>query len=159
MFLEKVQNPIHFKVIGGNKFEAFIRASETFTICCGRNIAFISELPKPMEGDGSEKDSTTTDTDTTANSELLALTWIDPVTTAEVVTPASSATTTSRRLTENNMDVKTINVASNEGSKDLTSIDLIPLENSVRRLLKSKSKNLIFMEQTGTCYHFTLLLS
>jgi hypothetical protein len=76
--------------VEGNKFEAFIKASETFTICCGRNIAFISERPEPLTNE--------------STNDLLALTWIDPVTTEIVKTMnSSSATVTSRRLEENNM--------------------------------------------------------
>jgi len=61
---KQVQNLIHFgySVDNGN-FEAYIKASETFTVCCGRNIAFISEQPNTESSD-----------------QLYALTWIDPVT-------------------------------------------------------------------------------
>ena len=58
-------------MVGDNKFEAVIKASESFSVCCGRNIAFISEIP--------EKESTLL-----TSSELIALTWIDPVTTETV---------------------------------------------------------------------------
>ncbi len=84
----------------GNKFEAFIKSSETFTICCGRNIAFISERPEPRTND--------------SNNELLALTWIDPVTTevVKILDSTSTTTSTSRRLQEisdNNSNVMIIN--------------------------------------------------
>lgn len=68
--VEQIQNPIHFEKIGDGQFTATIKASESFSVCCGRNIAFISEIPTGQSN-----------TDT---SNLNALTWIDPVTT-EVV--------------------------------------------------------------------------
>lgn len=116
IMIEQVQNPIHFKSIGGKKFEASIKASETFTICCGRNIAFISERP-----DGN-------------NDELLALTWIDPVST-EVVTTVSSQ---SRRLSGNEIDLDNVNFLSKEGSEGM---NLIPNDNNIHRILKGVKKS------------------
>jgi len=89
---KQVQNPIHIKSTNGNTLEAYIKASETFTICCGRNIAFISELPykhKPVDPshNRSEKEK----------KDLLALTWIDPVTTEVVETATTSDGKTNRR--------------------------------------------------------------
>jgi hypothetical protein len=72
-------------MVGENKFEAVIKASESFSVCCGRNIAFISEIP--------EKESTLL-----TSSELIALTWIDPVTT-ETVT-STNAIVAKRNLME-----------------------------------------------------------
>lgn len=58
-----------------------------FEVCCGRNIAFISEIP------GQSKDELEDPNNT--NGELLALTWVDPVTVEVINTPntASSSTT------------------------------------------------------------------
>ncbi len=50
--IEQMQNPVHIRAVGDDKFEAFIKASETFSVCCGRNIAFISESPS-VGNDGS----------------------------------------------------------------------------------------------------------
>lgn len=74
--LEQVQNPIHFEKLSDTEFKATIKASETFTICCGRNIAFISEIPNRNAADGLAIDR-----------KLHALTWVDPVTTEEVSYP------------------------------------------------------------------------
>ena len=63
---KQVQNPLHFDIqtISNQKrLVTYVKASETFTVCCGRNIALISE-----ELDGPN------------NNDLKALTWIDPVT-------------------------------------------------------------------------------
>ena len=159
--IEQVQNPIHFKTVDGNKLEAFIKASETFTICCGRNIAFISELPtatKSLEGkeeENGEGDEEAEQNDNSTNSgvgELLALTWIDPVTT-EVVTPpvstTSTNTSTSRRLSHDEGNVvknkerpkeSNINMKKNN-SNDNNVIDLMPVKENVHRFLKGKKKS------------------
>ena len=90
--IDQLQNPIHFKKTGEDTFEAYIKASESFKVCCGRNIAFISEIPTPS--------------DSGVIDELRALTWIDPVTT-EVVKPVvlgDGNSATSRRLSEGNSE-------------------------------------------------------
>ena len=108
-----MQNPIHFtKGKETNTFEAYIKASETFTVCCGRNIAFISEAPHRKKSSSS------------SSNELLALTWIDPVTTMDVV-PSNDAAVTLRRLSE-----------TEEG------IDLMPVNENVRRFLKAKKSHI-----------------
>ncbi len=126
--IEQVQNPIHFKVTEGNKIEAFIKASETFTICCGRNIAFISELP---------------DSSRTAGNELRALTWIDPVTTEMVNPLPNAAATTSRRLMDDNTNhgESTKSVHTNfERRNGEHVVETFPVEENIRRFLKSSSK-------------------
>ncbi len=85
---EQIQNPIHITKVGENGFEAVIKASESFSVCCGRNIAFISEIPR--------EDGTVS-----ISSELSALTWIDPVTT-EIVETGGNAIAEKRNLLENN---------------------------------------------------------
>jgi len=88
---KQLQNPIHITKVGEDKFEAYIKSSETFSVCCGRNIAFISETPANKGSGGS-------------GSDLLALTWIDPVTTNVVDHPMAAVdvdvTDTKRRLQE-----------------------------------------------------------
>eukprot|EP00551_Chaetoceros_affinis_P007135 CAMPEP_0203666460 /NCGR_PEP_ID=MMETSP0090-20130426/3486_1 /ASSEMBLY_ACC=CAM_ASM_001088 /TAXON_ID=426623 /ORGANISM="Chaetoceros affinis, Strain CCMP159" /LENGTH=660 /DNA_ID=CAMNT_0050530337 /DNA_START=229 /DNA_END=2211 /DNA_ORIENTATION=+ len=132
---KQVQNPIHFKVGEGNKIEAFIKASETFTICCGRNIAFISELPTSLSGEEENEN------------ELQALTWIDPVTT-EMVNPSSNR----RRLTMEednkkkldgritNDQLKTVDDRSTEAEGRNGGPDTFPVDENIRRFLKSKTK-------------------
>jgi len=111
IYIEQVQNPIHFESIGDKKFKAFIKSSETFTICCGRNIAFISERPEPSSYNKSN------------DNELLALTWIDPVTT-EVV---NIATSKSRRLVGEDVGIP--------------SIDIIPNNDNSHRILRGIQKS------------------
>jgi len=89
---DQLQNRLHFESItqdnGSKSFGAYIKASETVKVCCGRNMALISE--DPISGDDT----------------LKALTWVDPVTVAEVdlsMLPANTASNTAqklRRLTE-----------------------------------------------------------
>ena len=68
----QVQSMVHLEKTvddqGKTTLKAFVKASETFTICCGRNIAFISENGDPRDDYPS----------------LKALTWIDPVTVIDV---------------------------------------------------------------------------
>jgi len=78
-YAEQLQNPIHFEKLGEDKFRAVIKASETFSVCCGRNIAFISEIPA--------NESNPLETSTKSQGDLIALTWIDPVTTEAVEYP------------------------------------------------------------------------
>jgi hypothetical protein len=59
---DQIHNPVHFEYDDDSKsVVAYVKASETVRICCGRNIALISE----EEG-------------------LKALTWVDPVTVVDV---------------------------------------------------------------------------
>jgi hypothetical protein len=107
---------------GDHQFKAYIKASETFTVCCGRNIAFISELPhrfETMDHDVVVVAAATSNATTTAaaathsntsissnKNNLIALTWIDPVTT-QLVNVQQSQTNNVRRLSEevSSMDV------------------------------------------------------
>jgi hypothetical protein len=68
---EQIQNPIHLEKISDTEFKAVIKASESFSVCCGRNIAFISEVPSDKE-----------------SGSLQTLTWVDPVTTEAVDHPS-----------------------------------------------------------------------
>ena len=68
---EQIQNPIHLEKINDTEFRAVIKASESFSVCCGRNIAFISEVPSDEK-----------------SGNLQALTWVDPVTTEEIGNPS-----------------------------------------------------------------------
>lgn len=72
---KQLQNPIHFERVSNTEFRAFIKASETFSVCCGRNIAFISEVPSGA----SNHDA--------VQNPLQALMWIDPVTVEQVPYP------------------------------------------------------------------------
>jgi hypothetical protein len=68
---QQVLNPIHFefemKAAATTTWQAYIRASETTAFCCGRNMA----LMESVNGDPTQ---------------LMALTWVDPVTTVVVDT-------------------------------------------------------------------------
>ena len=68
----QVQNMVHLEKTvddgGRTSLKAFVKARETFVVCCGRNIAFISE-------NGDPRDDYPT---------LKALTWVDPVTVVDV---------------------------------------------------------------------------
>mmetsp|Transcript_15816 Transcript_15816/g.22506 ORF Transcript_15816/g.22506 Transcript_15816/m.22506 type:complete len:571 (-) Transcript_15816:198-1910(-) len=79
----QVQNRLHFDLVDSRTFKVYVKASESFTICCGRNIAF---LPPPIPP------TLTTSTFTyRANLPLQALTWVDPVTVVDVdLTPVTS---------------------------------------------------------------------
>ena len=80
-YQDQIQNPVHFEVESGDdddddgeeeKFIAYVKASETVRVCCGRNIALISEEAKV--GDSGWMPS----------GGLKALTWVDPVTVVDV---------------------------------------------------------------------------
>jgi len=89
----QVQHPVHIKAAGDGKFEAYIKASEMFEVCCGRNIAFISEIPN---GDTDVGNQSKEKHESPANgrSDLFALTWVDPVTVIAVSTPNNPSSTT-----------------------------------------------------------------
>ncbi|KAL7517290.1 hypothetical protein ACHAWX_002221 [Stephanocyclus meneghinianus] len=78
---DQIHNPIHFEEaspeekLNGVKFVAYVKASETVRVCCGRNIALISE-----EVELSTKGSASW----VENPTLKALTWVDPVTVIDV---------------------------------------------------------------------------
>jgi hypothetical protein len=73
---DQIHNPVHFeKISNGGGFVAFVKASETVRVCCGRNIALISE------------ESEVNDHGVVSwveNPTLKALTWVDPVTVVNV---------------------------------------------------------------------------
>ena len=72
------------------------------------------------------------------NKELLALTWIDPVTT-EIITPPAPITSASRRVLLDKGNV----VNKEDGPKEHDNnnvIDLMPVKEDVRRFLKGKTK-------------------
>lgn len=77
---DQIHNPIHFEVPSederkdGMSFVAYVKASETVRVCCGRNIALISEETKVKDGALSW----------VQNPTLKALTWVDPVTVVDV---------------------------------------------------------------------------
>jgi hypothetical protein len=74
----QVLNPVHWQVVQ-NKLSAVIRASETTSFCCGRNMAL---MENPLDA-----------------SALQSLTWVDPVTVTTVdTTPWNKIATTTRRL-------------------------------------------------------------
>ncbi|KAL3797718.1 hypothetical protein HJC23_000263 [Cyclotella cryptica] len=78
---DQIHNPIHFEEaspdekVNGVKFVAYVKASETVRVCCGRNIALISE----EVGLNSKGSSSWVE-----NPRLKALTWVDPVTVVDV---------------------------------------------------------------------------
>lgn len=121
-YSDQIQNPLHFEeifttttttrttastnitayegAINGNKkgFAAYLKASETFTVCCGRNIALISEEPSSLNN-ANERNSRERKNDGQKNT-LKALTWIDPVTVVNVDTkqPVAAEVKGRRRL-------------------------------------------------------------
>ena len=88
---QQVQNPIHFEKITQahndekKKLVAYIKASEIFTICCGRNIAFLNEK---NEEENHPNDNQQNTGDLHGQDDTLkALIWIDPVTVETVSLP------------------------------------------------------------------------
>jgi len=82
---DQIHNPLHFERSPDGSLMAYIKASETVTVCCGRNIALLS----------SHDDETNAPT-------LSALEWLDPVTiqpvnTSKVDDMFRSETTKQRR--------------------------------------------------------------
>jgi len=72
-YKDQLHNPIHFEESNNKTFVAYVRASETIRVCCGRNIALIGE--EVIEKDTKKM---------YASSGLKALTWVDPVTVVDV---------------------------------------------------------------------------
>jgi hypothetical protein len=58
---DQVQNRLHFERSSQEGFVAYVKASETITVCCGRNMAFFTE---PANDTGSPE-------------SLKLLTWVD----------------------------------------------------------------------------------
>ncbi|KAL7473845.1 hypothetical protein ACHAXS_014365 [Conticribra weissflogii] len=91
-YKDQIHNPIHFESAtsseeavdadGGNpKLVAYVKASETIRVCCGRNIALISEEAVARSNGG---DSNEGSVEWLSNPSLKALTWVDPVTVVDV---------------------------------------------------------------------------
>jgi len=108
---DQIHNPIHFEMVssddnnnneeegeegggggGGvnNKFIAYVKASETVRVCCGRNIALISEEVRVVD-DGSSSNNNDNNNNSgkrevewMPSGGLKALTWVDPVTVVDV---------------------------------------------------------------------------
>mmetsp|Transcript_47760 Transcript_47760/g.144436 ORF Transcript_47760/g.144436 Transcript_47760/m.144436 type:complete len:701 (-) Transcript_47760:262-2364(-) len=92
---DQIQNRLHFEVLlnenGSRSFVAYVKASETFTVCCGRNIALMSDDGTNLNGE---------------KPVLRALTWVDPITVVDVDTGTGQRVSeTKRRLlsTENRL--------------------------------------------------------
>ena len=75
----QVLNPIHLDFWSTTEWSAHIRASETSSFCCGRNMAL-------MEGND--------------DAQLRALTWVDPVTIIDIDTTPGANNKPRRQLTE-----------------------------------------------------------
>lgn len=94
---DQIHNPIHFEeasaedIAKGVKFIAYVKASETVRVCCGRNIALISE-ETGIDENGLVK--------WVENPTLKALTWVDPVTVVDVDLGDVAAKLNNRRLEE-----------------------------------------------------------
>jgi hypothetical protein len=58
---DQVQNRLHFERSSQEGFVAYVKASETITVCCGRNMAFFTEPSK----------------DSQSRESLKLLTWVD----------------------------------------------------------------------------------
>jgi len=91
-YKDQIHNPIHFEKVtaseeeggidGGNpNFVAYVKASETVRVCCGRNIALISEEAM-VDNDGG--DANERSVEWVSSPTLKALTWVDPVTVVDV---------------------------------------------------------------------------
>jgi hypothetical protein len=78
---DQIHNPLHFEVSSeedrrnGVPFVVYVKASETVRVCCGRNIALISE-ESAVGDDGVSS--------WVEEPKLKALTWVDPVTVVDV---------------------------------------------------------------------------
>lgn len=89
-YQDQIQNPVHFELVKGGeeeegKFVAYVKASETIRVCCGRNIALISEEPQRVVNDGGEGgDGKAAEVGWMPSGALKALTWVDPVTVVDV---------------------------------------------------------------------------
>jgi hypothetical protein len=75
----QVLNPIHLEFTSKQEWSAHIRASETSSFCCGRNMAL-------MRGESEE--------------QLRALTWVDPVTILDIDTTPGATNKKRRKLAE-----------------------------------------------------------
>ena len=93
---DQIHNPIHFEAPSedgkkdGVPFVAYVKASETVRVCCGRNIALISEETELKDGVVTWVQTPT----------LKALTWVDPVTVVDVNLGDVMSKLNGRRLDE-----------------------------------------------------------
>ena len=87
-YQDQIHNPIHFEMTsnsnreeeeGEEKFIAYVKASETVRVCCGRNIALISEEARHVDNV-----SNSGEVEWMPSGGLKALTWVDPVTVVDV---------------------------------------------------------------------------
>mmetsp|Transcript_6257 Transcript_6257/g.9161 ORF Transcript_6257/g.9161 Transcript_6257/m.9161 type:complete len:596 (-) Transcript_6257:154-1941(-) len=125
---DQVQNRLYFEELGTG-FVAYLKASETITVCCGRNMPFLSET-------------------STNTKSLKALTWVDPVTVIDVdvsklytgnaETAGSKAT--SRRLADA-IEEEHLNERTKVNFESTVSIPL-QVETSTKRVLKFPRRNL-----------------
>ncbi len=102
-YQDQIHNPIHFEMVvssdnsnnnekgeggedGSNKFIAYVKASETVRVCCGRNIALISEEVRVVDDDSSRNNNNSgkRGVEWMPSGGLKALTWVDPVTVVDV---------------------------------------------------------------------------
>ena len=114
-YQDQIHNPVHFESVGGDggevKFVAYVKASETVRVCCGRNIALISEEVARVVNDGSSGNSNGGDGGEKKEVEwmpsggLKALTWVDPVTVVDVALgDVSNLLKDHRQLSESEVD-------------------------------------------------------
>ena len=123
-YQDQIHNPVHFESVtndekgggGGEgteevKFVAYVKASETVRVCCGRNIALISEEAARNVDDGSSGnskggDGKTAEMEWMPSGSLKALTWVDPVTVVDVdLGDVTNLLKDHRRLSEVDKDV------------------------------------------------------
>jgi hypothetical protein len=101
----QVLNPIHLKFTASQEWSAHIRASETSSFCCGRNMAL-------MRGESEE--------------QLRALTWVDPVTIIDIDTTPGATNKKRRKLAEHKSHIHGTNgfmveiPSSSEGEEEVT---------------------------------------
>ena len=91
---QQVHNKLYFELTNeydGNNtnttphLSVYIKASETITSCCGRNMAMISEKKNKTSSD-----EELSNTESTAESILKTITWVDPLTVNTVIDPTIS---------------------------------------------------------------------
>lgn len=109
-YQDQIHNPIHFETVSpsstnggdgdGVKFVAYIKASETVRVCCGRNIALISEETRVVVGDDSGSGGGKKEVEWLPSTGLKALTWVDPVTVKDVNVADETTKLKKRQLSE-----------------------------------------------------------
>ena len=91
-YQDQILNPVHFERVvtneegggGGGEFVAYVKASETVRVCCGRNIALISEEVRVVDDGNVNSDGGKAEVEWLPSGGLKALTWVDPVTVVDV---------------------------------------------------------------------------